>query len=82
MPAYKKRFKKPFKPFNETCPFCDKGVSPDYKDFEELKKYVTDRQKIVSALRSGVCSRHQRELSIAVKRARHLALLPFVENIQ
>lgn len=51
---------------------------PDYKDFELIGRFITDRGKIVSRSRSGVCAKHQRKLTKAVKRARHLALLPFV----
>jgi len=51
---------------------------PDYKEFEVLKKFVTDRGKIMSRGRSGVCAKHQRRLSKEIKRARHLALLVFV----
>ena len=50
----------------------------DYKDFERLRRYVSDRAKIEPRRKSGVCAKHQRALSQAIKRARHLALLPFV----
>lgn len=60
------------------CVFCDEKKVPDYKDFELIGRFVTDRGKIVSRSRSGVCAKHQRKLTKAVKRARHLALLPFV----
>ncbi|MEJ2348090.1 MAG: 30S ribosomal protein S18 [Patescibacteria group bacterium] len=60
------------------CPFCKSGKEPSYKDYESLKKFLTDRSKIIGEDRSGLCAKHQRRLSIAVKRARHLGLLPFV----
>lgn len=63
------------------CPFCKSKVSPDYKDFDNLSKFVSDRSKILGKDRTGVCSKHQKRLSIAVKRARHLALLPFTPKI-
>jgi len=50
----------------------------DYKDAGMLRRYVTERGRIRPRRQTGCCSRHQRELGVAVKRARHLALLPFV----
>lgn len=63
------------------CPFCKGKTNPDYKDYMELSKFLTDRAKIVSRSRSGVCSKHQRKLAIEIKRARHLALLPFTGGL-
>lgn len=60
------------------CAFCEAKKEPDYKDIEFVSRFVTDRGKIVARIRSGVCAKHQRRLSRAIKRARHLALLPFV----
>lgn len=60
------------------CVFCDERKEPDYKDFELTGRFITDRGKIIARSRSGVCAKHQRKLTKAVKRARHLALLPFV----
>ncbi|HKZ35533.1 MAG TPA: 30S ribosomal protein S18 [Patescibacteria group bacterium] len=60
------------------CFFCENHIEPDFIDFETLKKFLSDRGKIMSRERSGVCAKHQRHLSRAVKRARILALLPFV----
>jgi len=60
------------------CPFCKANKEPNYKDSETLKKFLTDRAKIIGESRTGLCAKHQRRLSIAVKRARHLGLLPFV----
>jgi small subunit ribosomal protein S18 len=65
----------------EKCPFCEKRIDPDYKDYKMLEKFLSDRAKILPSVRSGVCSRHQRKLSIAIKRARILALLSFAEKI-
>jgi small subunit ribosomal protein S18 len=60
------------------CQFCtDKSVHIDYKEFELLRRYVTEEGKIRPRRQTGACSRHQRELARAIKRARHLALLPF-----
>ncbi len=67
-----------FKPRKRVCAFCaDKSKSIDYKDVNKLKKYVTERGKILPRRISGNCSKHQRELTIAIKRSRQVALLPY-----
>lgn len=67
-----------FKPRKKVCSFCaDKSANIDYKDINKLKKYVTDRGKILPRRVSGNCSKHQRALTIAIKRARQVALLPY-----
>lgn len=67
-----------FKPRRRVCAFCaDKSKSIDYKDINKLKKYITERGKILPRRISGNCSKHQRELTIAIKRARQVALLPY-----
>lgn len=60
------------------CFFCKEKRNPDFMDFETLKKFISERGKINSRQRSGVCSKHQRKLTVAVKRARLIALLPFI----
>lgn len=63
----------------KTCAFCaDKSLEIDYKQPDLLGRYLSDRGKIRPRRQTGACARHQRRLSIAIKRARHLALLPFV----
>src|SRR6478735_2024145 len=63
------------------CPFCsDTTTVVDYKDPGMLRYFVTDRGKIVPRRISGVCAKHQREVTIAVKRARNIALLSFTTN--
>ncbi|MFO7154461.1 MAG: 30S ribosomal protein S18 [Caldicoprobacter oshimai] len=60
------------------CSFClDKIDKVDYKDIQRLKKYMTERGKILPRRISGNCAKHQRQLTVAIKRARNLALLPF-----
>jgi len=60
------------------CAFCaDKNLKIDYKNYEMLQRYVTEEGKIRPRRQTGTCARHQRELASAIKRARHLALLPF-----
>ncbi|WP_392485935.1 30S ribosomal protein S18 [Haloimpatiens sp. FM7315] len=62
----------------KVCAFCaDKTKTIDYKDINTLKKYITERGKILPRRISGNCAKHQRELTIAIKRARNIALLPF-----
>ena len=75
----KKRFFKHNKNKKKVCAFCeDKNLKfIDYKDVNRLKKYVTEKGKIISSRQTGTCSRHQRELTTAIKRARNIALLPF-----
>lgn len=66
------------RPVARNCQFCDNKTLPDYKDASMLMKYVSERGKLLGQARSGICSKHQRALTIAIKRARHVALLPFV----
>jgi small subunit ribosomal protein S18 len=63
----------------KTCAFCEGKVKHiDYKQTQMLRDYLTDRGKIRPRRQTGACAKHQRQISIAIKRARHLALLPFV----
>jgi len=63
----------------KVCTFCvDKIRTPDYKDVKRLQRFVSERGKILPRRRTGTCARHQRGLTVAIKRARHMALLPFV----
>ncbi len=64
-----------------TCHFCQSKTSPSYTDLVTLKRFLTDRAKILPKLRSSVCARHQRALSKHIKYARHLSLLPFVPKV-
>ncbi len=62
----------------KVCSFCvDHATSIDYKDVYKLRKYITERGKILPRRISGNCAGHQRQLTIAIKRARNVALLPF-----
>jgi len=66
-------------PKRKVCFFCgDKDEEINYKKAEQLRPYITDRGKISPRRRTGTCARHQRLLAVAIKRARHLALLPYV----
>ncbi len=64
------------------CAFCaDKtNTAIDYKDTNKLGKYITERGKILPRRISGTCAKHQRKLTVAIKRARHLALLPYTNE--
>ena len=63
----------------KVCAFCmDKIEHIDYKDVPRLRRYLSDRAKIIPRRVTGTCARHQRQLTVAVKRARHLAFLPYV----
>ena len=62
----------------KVCRFCaDKNVPIDYKDPQTLKYFITDRGKIIPRRISGNCAKHQRKVSVAIKRARMIALMPF-----
>lgn len=63
------------------CNFCLDGIDKvDYKDVSRLKKYITERGKIIPRRINGNCARHQRQLTVAIKRARNVALLPFTAD--
>jgi small subunit ribosomal protein S18 len=64
------------------CPFCQAQSEPSYKDPSVLKVYLTPRAKIAGRDKTGVCAKHQRKLAREIKKARHLALLPFVRTIE
>ncbi|MEX0621497.1 MAG: 30S ribosomal protein S18 [Candidatus Woykebacteria bacterium] len=63
------------------CNFCKENKDPDYKDASSLGRFTTERGKIIGRAKTGICAAHQRKLATAVKRARVLALLPFVPKI-
>ena len=66
-------------PKRKFCAFCsDKGEAIDYKESSKLRRYISGRGKIEPRRRTGTCAKHQRALAVAIKRARHLALLPYV----
>ena len=62
----------------KVCVFCvDKVQSIDYKDTQKLRRYISERGKILPRRMTGTCAAHQRQLTEAIKRARHIALLPY-----
>lgn len=65
----------------KVCAFCvDKVENIDYKDVAKLRRYVSERGKILPRRLTGTCAHHQRELTVAIKRARHIALLPYTSD--
>ena len=65
----------------KVCSFCvDKIDTIDYKDVARLRRFMSERAKILPLRVTGTCARHQRELTVAIKRARQIALLPFVSE--
>jgi len=65
----------------KVCAFCvDKVECIDYKDTAKLKRYMSERSKILPRRTTGTCAMHQRQLTDAIKRARHIALLPYVTD--
>ncbi len=80
-----KEAKRPFNgkraPRRKVCTFCvDKATEIDYKDTVKLRKFITENGKILPRRMSGVCAKHQRMLTTAIKRAREMALLPYVAD--
>jgi small subunit ribosomal protein S18 len=67
-------------PRKKTCHFCESKVSIDYKDEMLLRRFTNDRGKILPRRVSGTCAKHQRELAVAIKRGRFLALIPYVPD--
>jgi small subunit ribosomal protein S18 len=65
----------------KACPFCkEEAKSVDYKDINLLRKYISDRGKIRARRVTGCCTRHQRDIAMAVKNAREVALLPYTSS--
>jgi len=63
------------------CSFCEGAVSDiDYKDSENLRKFVSPHAAMLRKKKTGVCAKHQRKLSLAIKRARFMALLPYISG--
>lgn len=67
---------------HKSCRFCQSKIERlDYKDGKQLRRFISERGKIIPRRISGSCARHQRQLTEAIKRARHLALLPFTAEM-
>jgi len=76
MPEFERRRRK-------VCSFClDHVAYIDYKEVTRLRRYLSDRGKILPRRMTGTCAKHQRALTVALKRARHIALLPFAAEVR
>ncbi len=65
----------------KVCALCsDKNLVLDYKNPEQLKKFINDKGKILPRRATGACAKHQREITLTIKRARHIAMLPYTQN--
>lgn len=65
----------------KVCVFCaDKIYNIDYKDVSRLRRFLSERAKILPRRMTGTCAKHQRQLTVAIKRARHIALLPYIAD--
>lgn len=75
----KKTLRKPQIPkkSKKDCVFCKAKSTPDYKSYKDLEKYISDRAKMIPSIYTGTCTKHQKQVSVAVKRARFLGLLPY-----
>ncbi len=72
---------KPYRRRKKVCEFCENKIeNVDYKDTATLKKYISERGKILPRRATGTCAKHQRKVTEAVKRARNVALLPYTSN--
>ena len=75
---YTPRLKKQRK---KVCPLCgDKNFVLDYKNFDVMKKFVNDKGKILPRRTTGACAKHQRDITLAIKRARQIAVLPYTQE--
>lgn len=65
----------------KVCTMCaNKELVLDYKNYDQMKKFVNEKGKILPRRATGACAKHQRDITLAVKRARHIAVLPFIQN--
>lgn len=65
----------------KVCAFCvDKATSIDYKDVAKLRRFISERGKILPRRITGNCAKHQRLLTTAIKRARHISILPYIQE--
>ena len=75
---YNPKFRKMRK---KVCPLCaNKDLVLDYKNADQLKKFINDKGKILPRRATGACNKHQRDITLAVKRARHIAILPYAQE--
>jgi len=77
----KKPLLRKLKPVATNCPFCHSKTEPDFKQADLLRSYVSERGKIVGKDGAGLCTKHQGRVTVEIKRARFLALLPFTSQV-
>ena len=65
----------------KVCKFCENKIKIDYKDYKTLRRFITEQGKIIPSRITGTCSKHQRELVTAIKRARNIALIPYAYSV-
>lgn len=75
MPKIKRRQHK------KKCPFCESQSQPHYRDVDMLSNFISERKRILPAIYTGACAKHQRSLSLAIKQSRYLALLPYTAGL-
>lgn len=63
------------------CFYCEEKREPWFSDTKSLEKFITERGKVLSRARTGLCAKHQRRVTVSIKHARHLALLPFTARV-
>jgi len=73
MPKFRRKLAKA-----RNCGLCASDTTVDYKDVTLLKRFISERGKILGRVRTGICAKHQKQVTRAIKRARYVALLPFV----
>jgi len=78
----KKKISRPRRKLNvpKKCAFCEEKKTPSYLEVEMLRRFISDRGKIAGRARSGLCARHQNDLTTAIKHARYLALLSYIPS--
>lgn len=77
----KRVVKKKIRRSNKPCEYCVNKTEPDYKEVDSLKVGLSNKLRIVARIYSGVCLKHQRRLTREIKKARHMALIPFVQKV-
>lgn len=67
----------------KSCPLCESGIRQiNYKDEKTLSRFITERGKMLPRRMTGMCARHQRQIGTAIKRARYLALIPYIRGYE
>ena len=72
--------RRPMRRRKKVCVFCGKDNVIDYKDINKLKRYISERGKILPRRITGNCAKHQRALTVAIKRARHMSMMPYIQD--